>query len=116
MNFTTKISGFSDDIIYVETFNTAGEIIRELSHEFYPPRADDYNRLNFSDGTVLAIRYDDDGSWKIEIDKAGSGKLRFSANDGPDSKNYSDVVELSAFDPITVESKDCLILEPAYEY
>ena len=50
-----EIYGASDDLIEIE-----GGISEEFN-----PRDDENNYLGFSDGTILKIRYDNDGVWRI---------------------------------------------------
>jgi hypothetical protein len=60
---TVRIYGASDDLI---------EIDGDLSEEFGAYDSDPVY-LGFSDGTLLNIRYDNDGNWRIVIAARGAG-------------------------------------------
>lgn len=53
---TTTITGHSDDLI---------ELDGDITEEFYAGRADETDYLAFSDGTVITIKYTDEGVWRI---------------------------------------------------
>lgn len=79
-----KVYGASDDLIEVE-----GGIEAEFAHY------DDDNEkacLAFSDGTLLRVRFADDGIWRITtVRKGASGITKDEAIDGD---NHTDVVTL----------------------
>lgn len=50
------ISGASDDLIWVRG---------ELHEEFYLHNEKDGDLLAFSDGTLLRVQFDSDGTWRI---------------------------------------------------
>lgn len=76
------IYGASDDLIEVE-----GDVMTEFNVD------DGVTYLAFSDGTVLAVSYQDDGTWLISRKAVGSASYtRMEAID--DDKNYSDQVTL----------------------
>ncbi len=63
MSKTVTVYGASDDLIEVEGAITA---------EFSPTDDDSPAFLAFSDGTVLKVRYDEDGVWVIRRVATGS--------------------------------------------
>lgn len=79
-----KIYGASDDLIEIE-----GDITEEFSwfdcNEKPRPVA-------FSDGTLLRMRYDEDGIWRITLVEAGTAV--FSKKEGSVSKDTNDEVTL----------------------
>lgn len=79
------VYGASDDLIEVE-----GAISEEFNA--YSPD-DDGDLLAFSDGTVLRIRYEDDGMWRIGPLAAGTAELDLQYGRNPDD-DYSDRVTL----------------------
>lgn len=83
-----KVYGASDDLIEVE-----GSISEEFSAS-----SDEDNYLGFSNGTVLRVRYTDNGTWEIRVMKNGGGKPCITHNNGPDSDSYSDVLQMGDAD------------------
>jgi hypothetical protein len=90
---TVTVYGYSDDLIEVEG---------SLSEEFNPDSDDQDTWLIFGDGTVLAIRYDEFGVWRITCPYQSAGTTKtFSGaigeeGDREDGKPaYSDVVTLT---------------------
>ena len=81
---TTTIYGASDDLIELD-----GGIREELN----PLDSERPDLLAFSDGTVLRIRYDDEGCWRIERIIEGSAPYRHKPATDPDD-DYSDRAEL----------------------
>jgi len=79
-----KIYGASDDLIEVE-----GDISEEFN-----PGDDDASILALSDGTVLRVRYDGDGCWRVERMVTGSAAYTHESAEGPDTDRYSDVATL----------------------
>lgn len=84
------VYGASDDLIEIEG---------DLSEEFTP--SDDHDTwLVFGDGTILSVRYDQTGTWRITRTSNGTAAMIWeeaSADDGnrADGKPaYSDVVTL----------------------
>lgn len=89
---TVTIYGASDDLI---------EVDGDLREEFNPDSDDQSTWLIFGDGTVLDIRYDDFGIWRItrpHFGTAGMDKSEATGEEGnrEDGKPaYSDVVTLT---------------------
>ena len=64
---TITVYGSSDDMIEIEG---------DLREEFYYRDTDNPgNYIAFSNGTVLSIRYDDDGNWRIAPEHHGPGSV-----------------------------------------
>ena len=85
MSKAITIYGASDDLIEVEG------AIRE---EFNPHSEHEPDYLAFSDGTVLSVKYDNDGLWRINRVAKGSAKYsKVEATDIDD--DYSDRVTLT---------------------
>lgn len=84
---TLRIYGASDDLIEVE-----GDIAEEFSATDTRGGVD---YLAFSDGTVLQIKYDNDGVWRIAL--VARGVATFAKVEAPenDESNYSDEVTLT---------------------
>lgn len=81
---TVKIYGASDDLIEVE-----GSVREEFSAN------DEQNYLAFSDGTLLSVRYDREGFWRIN--RLREGSAAYDKREGADADHdYSDVVTLTA--------------------
>ena len=82
---TITIRGHSDDIV---------SISGDIREEFNPPyNSDDQSILTFSDGTLLGVKYDDEGIWRIKKIHSGSAQFSKTEGDDPDG-NYSDKVTL----------------------
>jgi hypothetical protein len=73
------VYGASDDLI---------EVDGDISEEFTYRDDNDDNLLAFSDGTILRIRFDAAGVWRITKVAGGPVDI-FQASEGDDS-NYSD--------------------------
>jgi hypothetical protein len=73
------VYGASDDLIEIE-----GAIVEEFTAE------DEADRLIFSDGTVLEIRYTREGVWRIEDVHRGTARLTVDVAPDGDEDNYSD--------------------------
>lgn len=83
---TVTVYGASDDLIEVEG------AIRE---EFYNPQDGSLAYLAFSDGTVLSVRYGDEGIWRIN--RVYEAAATYTKQEGTDeSSDYSDRVSLEA--------------------
>lgn len=80
------VYGASDDLIEVDG------VLRE---EFSPPYDEPEALLAFSDGTVLRVRYDEDGCWRITPLARGTAEYSKIEAVGPDDPSYSDRVTLS---------------------
>ena len=80
-----RIYGASDDLIEVEG---------DISEEF--PYYDEPALLAFSDGTILRVRYDDLGIWRITpLFKGRARSTYIICNPDPfDDSDYSDQVHL----------------------
>lgn len=79
------VTGASDDLIEV-----GGDIEEEFNAMLDP---DESRILAFSDGTLLRIRYDRDGIWRIT--RINNGAAQFSKVEGSVSEDTFDVVTLS---------------------
>ena len=82
---TVTVYGASDDLIEIE-----GDIRDEIS-----PNDEHPAKLAFSDGTVLSVKYDDDGCWRVNRVAEGSAKMEKVEAEGPDTDNYTDRVTLT---------------------
>jgi phage baseplate assembly protein gpV len=82
------VTGASDDLIEI-----AGELEAEFNHN--PFNEDDCCYLAFSDGTILKIRYDKDGIWRINSVIKGNCNLEIKQGDV--SKDTFDVATLSGY-------------------
>lgn len=80
------IYGASDDLIEIEG---------DLNEEFNPSYDGDGMLLAFGDGTVLDVRYDDGGIWRITQRIAGSATFEKDENPASDEERYSDRVTLT---------------------
>ena len=91
---SVTIYGSSDDLIEVE-----GDITEEFS---YPLSAEEGNGalLVFSEGTVLRVRYDDNGVWRINVVTTGTNFVGHVQAPEDDEDNYSDRVTLSGPSPL----------------
>lgn len=80
------VRGYSDDLI---------EVDGDITEEFYAlkPEGENPDLLAFSDGTVLAVNYANDGIWRITPLTRGTATLTVEQAlvDGP---SYSDVASL----------------------
>jgi hypothetical protein len=77
-----KIYGASDDLI---------ELDGDIREEFGTGEG----VLLFSDGTMLEVRYNSMGQWKISVLQTGEAHVhRAMAAGDPDGPNYTDVVHL----------------------
>jgi len=79
-----KVYGASDDLVVIE-----GDINEEFS--FYSEE-EQSRFLAFSDGTLLTVRYDSDGIWRIF--RQVQGKAKFSKVEGDAVIDTPDVVTL----------------------
>ena len=73
------IYGASDDLIEVE-----GEIEEEFTYD------EEASYLGFSDGTLLSIKYGDEGIWRIAPLVRGAGQLSIVQATSAEDDNYSD--------------------------
>ena len=72
---TITIRGHSDDII---------SIGGDICEEFNPPyNSDDQSILTFSDGTILGVKYDHEGIWRIKKINSGLAQLSHTEGDDP---------------------------------
>lgn len=81
---TITITGSSDDLIKVE-----GDINEEFGYY-----SENSIFMGISDGTLLKIRYDEDGIWRIERLIQGSSSV-YAHMPGSISENKNDVVAIS---------------------
>jgi len=82
-----KITGHSDDII---------SISGQIEDELYPPEQEVEGEgvyLSASDGTLLRVRYDQDGIWRIT--RLVGGLCTFTKEEGDVEKDTFDVVHLA---------------------
>lgn len=83
---TVTVYGASDDLI---------EIDGAISEEFSAYSSDDSGWiLAFSDGTLLSVRYDGEGCWRIGRLVAGTAAFTHTPAAGPDA-DYTDRVTLT---------------------
>lgn len=83
---TVTVYGASDDLIEIEG---------DLNEEFNPDSDDQGTWLIFGDGTVLDIRYDDFGVWRITRPHSGTAEMVKDEDPGNDEDRYSDRVTLT---------------------
>ncbi len=83
------ISGASDDLIEIE-----GDIYEEFN--WYPTKTDATGVLAVSDGTLLRVRYDEDGIWRFS--QLVKGSSEFFKEEGS--------VELDTQDRITLHGTE----------
>jgi hypothetical protein len=83
------IYGASDDLIEIE-----GNFTEEFSA--YPPEDDESLVLAISDGTVLRVRYDEDGIWRFTPTVVGSSSVDIEF--GKDDRAHTDRVTLTGDD------------------
>ena len=80
------VYGASDDLIEIE-----GDIREEFD---VTGDADDGLMLGFSDGTVLSVRYANDGNWRISVAAKGTSEVQHvpaGSNGLPENdEDYSD--------------------------
>ena len=100
MSATTTIYGASDDLIELE-----GAIRDEFN------AYDETSQLAFDNGAILAIRYDDDGIWRIEnANHHPSVTLtRCEDRDGftdPDGPVYSDLATITGATRVTHTTRE----------
>lgn len=90
-----KVSGHSDDIIEIEG---------DYSDEIGSFRLD--TKIIFDDGTELLMHYDENGTWKAKVLRAGSGTHSITrlVNNGD---YYSDLFEIAA--EKIVEIRQCRV-------
>lgn len=82
---STKVYGASDDLVEVEG-DVRGEIDKYNTSEEKPVR------LAFSDGTILAWWYNDDGLWKVKVEAKGTLLDRVEVCLEETGAGHSDVV------------------------
>lgn len=81
---TITITGASDDLIEVEG---------DITEEFNP--SDDSSLMACSDGTILRVRYDHDGIWRITPVVHGTAALTIAQAPEDDDSNYTDRATLT---------------------
>ena len=84
---TITIYGASDDLVVVE-----GDLLEEFS--FYP-QDDEARLIGISDGTLLRVRYDEDGVWRLTLVHQGTAEMEKQEAPADDQDNYSDRVTLT---------------------
>lgn len=85
---TTKVYGYSDDIVEVETSNGSWEI-------------DCYNcevEIDFNDGTTIRVGYPKEGMavWWIEVKEEGTAAQWLTPCEDEEAEIYSDLFEIEA--------------------
>lgn len=85
------IYGASDDLIEVESTSFKAE-----EFNVYLDRSEDTLILAVSDGTVLRVRYDQDGIWRFSPIVVGSANL--DIKHGVDDRAHTDRVTLTSDD------------------
>ena len=80
------VYGASDDLIEIR-----GDIEEEFN--WYTEDEDEKRYLAFSDGTLLSVRYDHDGIWRLRL--VARGKSKFSKVEGEVKSDTPDTVTLS---------------------
>ena len=84
--FYTKVFGYSDDVLYIESDEVNKEIdCFEEDVEVY-----------FSDGTVILFTYTSEGLWKCEVTNVGTALYEVIEADNAYSDNYSDIFYIHA--------------------
>ena len=86
---TTKIYGYSDDLVIIEEDNIITEEI------------DCYERdvlITFQDNTVICVGYSkpDIAVWYISVENAGSAESTLTVCDDEDADVYSDIFEINS--------------------
>lgn len=88
---TVKIFGASDDLIELE-----GDIDEEFSALGHSDSdGDDGGLIAFSDGTVVDIRFTENGTWRITPVCNGSSLFELEQCTKDDEDNYSDHLTLT---------------------
>lgn len=82
----TTITGASDDLIELD-----GQIREEFN--YYTRNEEGGALLAFSDGTLLSIKYDNDGIWRIA--RLAAGKCEYAHQSGDVVEDTFDVVTLT---------------------
>lgn len=85
---TITIYGASDDIVVVE-----GDLLEEFS--FYSQDDEETRLIGISDGTLLRVRYDEDGIWRLTLVNQGTAEIDKQEAPARDRDNYSDRVTLT---------------------
>ena len=84
-NMSIDVTGASDDLIEID-----GDISEEISA--YDADEKMYY-IGFSDGTLLSVKYDDDGIWRINVKQKGEAQVTKTPAEERDDD--SDEVNLS---------------------
>lgn len=79
--FYTKVFGYSDDVLYIESDEVSKEI------DCYEEDV----KVYFSDGTVILFTYTCEGLWKCEVTSVGTALYEVTEADNAYSDNYSDI-------------------------
>lgn len=83
---TVAIYGVSDDLIEIEG---------DLNEEFNPSNEDEGMWLIFGDGSIIDVRYDEFGIWRVTRPYAGTSFMEKDEDPGDDENRYSDRVTLT---------------------
>ena len=83
--FYTKVFGYSDDVLYIESDGVNKEI----------DCFENDVKVYFSDGTVILFSYIE-GLWKCEIINVGTASSAVQEADNAYSDNYSDIFYIHA--------------------
>lgn len=83
--FYTKVFGYSDDVLYIESDKVNKEI----------DCFENDVKVYFTDGTVILFAYIE-GLWKCEIRNVGTASSAVQEADNAYSDNYSDIFYIHA--------------------
>lgn len=83
--FYTKVFGYSDDVLYIESDKVNKEI----------DCFENDVKVYFIDGTVILFTYTE-GLWKCEVINVGTALYEITEADNAYSDNYSDIFSIHA--------------------
>jgi hypothetical protein len=84
------VYGASDDLIEIE-----GDIVEEFPYRLGDNADDEGDLVAFSNGTILKIRYTNDGIWRITTVVRGAGDIDIVQAPEDDDRNYTDRATVS---------------------
>lgn len=84
--FYTKVFGYSDDVLYIDSDDVNEEI------DCYEEDV----KVYFTDGTVILFTYTYEGLWKCEVISVGTALYEVAEANNPYSDNYSDIFRIHA--------------------
>lgn len=88
---TITITGASDDLIEID-----GDIREEFPYTEHSTTPGGGDLLAFSDGTVLRIKFDINGVWRITPVARGTGNLRIEQAAEDDADDRTDAATVDA--------------------